>query len=81
MKKFRKFYVLISDCVAEGLAEEVSKTMFLTKNWEFTENIEEAIHFKNRQVALYFLADAPWNKKGPVYNNLRVKDASVEYNW
>jgi len=73
MKAFKKFYVLISDCVS---TEEV---MFCTKYWDFTNNIEEAARFDSQKSAHLFLAYPP--KNCPLYNDLRIKQASIEYNW
>ena len=79
MRVFRKFYVLISDCVSTGKVEEVAKTMFCTNDWSFTDNIEEASKFDSQMAAHLFLAHPPKNNK--LYTDLIIRQASVEYNW
>ena len=79
MKAFKKFYILISDCVYTGEVEDIGKTLFCTKDWDFTDNIEEAAKFDSQKSAHLFLAYPP--KNCTLYNDLRIKQASVEYNW
>lgn len=79
MRTFRKFYILISDCICTGEVEGVAKTMFCTKDWNFTDNIEEAAKFDSQMAAHLFLAHPPKNNK--LYTDLMIHQASVEYNW
>ena len=79
MRTFRKFYILISDCICTGEVEEVPKTMFCTEDWNFTDNIEEAAKFDSQMAAHLFLAHPPKNNK--LYTDLMIRQASVEYNW